>query len=119
VRAADVAYDNAHGTGTPANDAAEGRALRRMFGERPPPVSASKSFLGHTLGAAGAIEAVVTLLAVREGFLPATLHTTAPADDAPPDLVLGAARDADVPYALSTSFAFGGNNAALLFGRAP
>lgn len=112
VAAADIAYVNAHGTATPANDTAEEGALRAVFGERLPPVSASKSFLGHTLGAAGAIEAVVTVLAVRDGLLPATLHSeNAPLDTVPTP------RDADVPYALSTAFAFGGNNAALVFGR--
>ncbi|MEZ4267121.1 MAG: beta-ketoacyl-[acyl-carrier-protein] synthase family protein [Myxococcota bacterium] len=114
---ADVDYINAHGTATPANDEAEARALRQVFGASGPPVSASKSFLGHTLGAAGALEAVVTVLALREGFVPATLNTESPEDDAPADLVLGAPRDASIRVAVSTSFAFGGNNAVLVFGR--
>ncbi len=113
----EVAYVNAHATATPANDSTEAAALRRVFGDRLPPVSASKSFLGHTLGAAGAIEAVISVLAVREGLLPATLNTAPPAEDAPPDIVAGAPRAADVPVALSTAFAFGGNNAALVFSR--
>lgn len=114
---ADIAYVNAHATATPANDGAEARALRSVFGRAMPPVSASKSFLGHTLGAAGAIEAVVSVLSAREGLLPATLHTRVPEDDAPPDIVAGAPRRADVPYVLSTAFAFGGNDAALVFAR--
>ena len=114
-----VGYVNAHATATRANDAAEAGALRAVFGDREmPPVSASKSLIGHTLGAAGAIEAVISILAVREGLLPPTANTVSPDPTAPPDLVLGGARAADVPIALSTSFAFGGNNAALLFGRA-
>ena len=114
---ADIAYVNAHATATKANDSAESRALRAVFGEAMPPVSASKSFLGHTLGAAGAIEAVVSVLAARDGVLPATLHTQTPGEDAPPDIVAGSPRDADVPYVLSTAFAFGGNDAALVFAR--
>jgi 3-oxoacyl-(acyl-carrier-protein) synthase len=113
----DVAYINAHGTSTPANDQAEARALRRVFGDKIPPTSSSKSFLGHTLGAAGAIEAVISVLAVRDGFLPPTLSTRTPEEGAPDDLVLGEARAADVPYAISSSFGFGGNNAVLVFAR--
>lgn len=117
VSPAEVDYINAHGTATPANDEAEARALRRVFGAAGPPVSASKSFLGHTLGAAGALEAVVTVLALREGLLPATLNTDSPEDEAPADLVLGGPRSSSIRVAVSTSFAFGGNNAVLVFGR--
>lgn len=117
VTPAEVDYINAHGTATPANDEAEARALRRVFGRRGPPVSASKSFLGHTLGAAGALEAVITVLSLREGLLPATLNTDSPEDEAPADLVLGGPRSASIRVAVSTSFAFGGNNAVLVFGR--
>jgi 3-oxoacyl-(acyl-carrier-protein) synthase len=116
----DVSYVNAHGTATPSNDRAEALALMRVFAEAgapPPPVSASKSALGHTLGAAGAIEAVITVLAVREGFLPPTLSTRAPEAEAQFDLVLGQARDADVVHAMSSSFGFGGNNSVLVFSR--
>ena len=81
------------------------------------PVSASKSFLGHTLGAAGALEAVVTVLALRHGLLPATLNTAEPDAHAPADLVLGRPREAAISVAVSTSFAFGGNNAVLVFTR--
>jgi len=116
VAPARVAYINAHATATRANDRAESAALRAVFGDALPAVSATKSALGHTLGAAGALEAVISVLAVREGLLPATLNTTSPEVGAPPDLVL-TPRDADVPVALSTSFAFGGNNAALVFAR--
>jgi 3-oxoacyl-[acyl-carrier-protein] synthase II len=112
-----IAYVNAHGTSTPANDRAEAAALRRVFDQKVPPVSSSKSFLGHTLGAAGAIEAVITVLAVRDGFLPPTLSTKNPDADVTFDLVLERARDADVPFALSSSFAFGGNNSILVFSR--
>lgn len=118
ARPEDVAYVNAHGTATPANDAAEAAALARLFGEVVPPTSSSKSMLGHTLGAAGALEALITALAVRDGFLPPTVGTETPLEGAPPDLVLGRARDADVPLAMSNSFAFGGNNAVVVLRRA-
>ena len=114
----DIAYVNAHGTATPANDIAESQALSAVFGLRPVPVSSTKSQLGHTLGAAGAVEAVVSVLAVREGFLPPTITTTTPFDEAPGGLVLTESREADVPVALSNSFAFGGTNTVLVFSRA-
>lgn len=113
----DVAYVNAHGTATPANDAAEAEALRRLFEGRVPPTSSSKSFLGHTLGAAGAVEALISVLAVERGLLFPTVSTETPLEGAPEDLVLGRAREADVPVAMSSSFAFGGNNAVLVFRR--
>jgi 3-oxoacyl-[acyl-carrier-protein] synthase II len=117
ARPDEVAYVNAHGTATPANDAAEAAALRRLFGDRVPPTSSSKSMLGHTLGAAGALEALITVLAVRDGWLPPTVGTQAPLEGAPPDLVLGRGRAADVPLAMSNSFAFGGNNAVVVLRR--
>ena len=117
ARPEDVAYVNAHATATAANDAAEAAALRQLFGARVPPTSSSKSMLGHTLGAAGALEALITVLAVRDGLLPPTVGTERPLEGAPPDLVLGRGRDADVPVAMSNSFAFGGNNAVLVLRR--
>lgn len=118
IRPDEVAYVNAHGTATPANDASEAQALAAVFGGRVPPTSSTKSFLGHTLGAAGALEALISVLAVREGLLFPTLSTDDPLPGAPEDLVLGRARDADVPWAMSNAFAFGGNNAVLVFRRA-
>ena len=118
LSAADIDYINAHGTATPANDTAEAAALASVFGAATPPTSASKSFLGHTLGAAGALEAVITVLAIVDGFIPATLNTQTPEDGAPPDLVLGRGRQQTVQHALSTSFAFGGNNGVLIFSGA-
>ena len=115
----DIAYVNAHGTATVANDAAEARALATVFGRRPVLVSSTKSQLGHTLGAAGAVEAVVSVLAVRDGFVPPTITTTDPFEGAPEGLVLAESRDADVPVAMSSSFAFGGTNTVLVFSRDP
>ncbi|MDR0991062.1 MAG: beta-ketoacyl-[acyl-carrier-protein] synthase family protein [Propionibacteriaceae bacterium] len=108
-----VGYINGHGTGTPANDSSEPRAMRTVFGPTPPPMSSVKSLLGHTLGAAGAVETAVTILALRDQVLPPTL---VPADAAPQqglDIVPNKGRPAEFKAAVSTSFAFGGNNSCL------
>ncbi len=112
-----VDYINAHGTGTPANDKIETKAIKHLFGERAYriPVSSSKSMTGHTLGAAGAIEGVVSLLALYHGFIPPTIHCETPDPECDLDYVREGARDADLKIVLSNSFAFGGNNTALLF----
>jgi nodulation protein E len=114
----EVDYINAHGTGTKVNDATESRAILSVFGaDKPPPVTSTKSLHGHTLGAAGAIEAAATLIALAEGFLPPTAGFTAPDPDCPLDVVPNHARAADLQVALSNSFAFGGLNAVLAFRR--
>jgi 3-oxoacyl-[acyl-carrier-protein] synthase II len=117
--AAAVDYINAHGTGTPANDRIETKAIKHLFGERAYriPVSSSKSMTGHTLGAAGAIEGVVSLLALHHGFIPPTIHCTTPDSECDLDYVTEGARAADLKIVLSNSFAFGGNNTALVFGK--
>lgn len=110
-----VDYVNAHGTGTEDNDRAEGRALRRLFGEDVPPFSSTKRVFGHTLGAAGAIEAVVSILAITHGFLPGTPGFA----DADPEcrvVPLARSRAAQPACVLSNSFGFGGNNTVLCFG---
>ena len=109
-----VDYVNAHGTATPANDKAESHALRTLFGERVPPVSSTKGFTGHTLGAAGAVEAIFCLLAIRHGFLPPNVGCREQDPQASVPLVHPQARQAGVRRALSNSFGFGGNNAALV-----
>ena len=115
-----VGYINAHGTGTRANDAAETTAIRGVFGAHAGrlAVSSTKSMHGHTLGAAGAIEAVATLLALREGVLPPTANFTEPDPECDLDAIPNVARRAQVEYALSNSFAFGGLNAVLAFRKA-
>jgi len=112
-----IGYINAHGTGTPGNDATETRAIRQVFGAHADriPVSSTKSLHGHTLGAAGALEAVTTLLALREGVLPPTANYTQPDPECDLDVVPNASRAQRVEYALSNSFAFGGLNAVLAF----
>jgi 3-oxoacyl-[acyl-carrier-protein] synthase II len=115
----EVGYINAHGTGTPANDAAETKAIKSVFGKRAwkIPVSANKSMIGHCLGAAGALEAVATALTVRDDRIPPTIHYQSPDPECDLDYVPNQARDAAVDIALSNSFAFGGNNTALVFGK--
>ena len=111
-------YINAHGTATAFNDATEGTAIARLFGPGGVPVSSTKSMMGHTLGAAGAIEAVVCLLALQHQFLPANLHYSRadPAWDL--DIVANHTRPARVHRVLSNSFGFGGTNASLVMEKA-
>jgi 3-oxoacyl-[acyl-carrier-protein] synthase I len=110
----DIDYVNAHGTATPANDRAEDRALMRLFGKRVP-VSSTKGFTGHTLGAAGIVEAIVCFLALEHGFLPATLNSSA-LEPGLESVILLENRAAGVRRALSNSFGFGGSNCSLVFG---
>ena len=119
VRVEEVDYVNAHGTATPANDLAETKAIKNLFGERAKkiPVSASKSMIGHCLGAAGAVEAAVAILTVKEDRIPPTIHYQTPDPECDLDYVPNHARQCIVRTALSNSFAFGGNNTALVFGK--
>jgi 3-oxoacyl-[acyl-carrier-protein] synthase II len=114
-----VGYLNAHGTGTPLNDAAESRAIHTVFGTRAPPVSSSKSMLGHTVAAAGAVETVLTLLALGDGVLPPTRNLHDPDPDCDLDHIALVARPARARVAMSNSFGFGGVNASLVLGGAP
>ncbi len=116
-RAEDVDYINAHGTATTFNDATEGSAIAQLFGERVA-VSSTKSMMGHALGAAGAIEAVVSLVALQEQFLPPNLHYAEPDPAWRIDIVANEAREARVNCVVSNSFGFGGTNASLVMERA-
>jgi len=115
--AAEVGYVNAHGTGTRLNDRTESAALRQVFG-RPPPVSSSKSMIGHCLSAGGALEAVATIMALRDGVLPPTAGFREADPECDVDCVPNVSRAAPIQAALSNSFAFGGLNAVLAFRRA-
>ena len=115
-----VAYINAHGTSTPLNDRLETIAIKRCFGEHAHKlaVSSTKSMTGHLLGAAGGLEGGITALAVYRQEMPPTINLENPDPDCDLDYVPGTARKAEIPYALSNSFGFGGTNASLLFKRA-
>jgi 3-oxoacyl-[acyl-carrier-protein] synthase-1 len=109
---ADVGYINCHGTATPMNDQVEALALRRVFAS-PPPAASTKGWTGHTLGAAGITEAVFSLLALSDEYLPAGLNLSDPEED----FILMAPRAQRVEVVLSNSFGFGGSNCSLLLGR--
>ena len=115
ISATGVDYINAHGTATVFNDAAEGRAISALFNGVP--VSSTKSMMGHSLGAAGAIEAVVCLLALQHQFLPANINFTIPDEDLDLNIVANEARAAVVSTAVSNSFGFGGTNASIIMRR--
>ncbi len=112
-----VDYVNAHGTSTPINDKNETAALKELFGgkENCPPVSSIKGQIGHCLGAAGAIEAVVSLMAMRDGVLPPTINYTTPDENCDLDYVPNEARKADINVVMSNSFGFGGTNGVVIF----
>jgi len=112
-----VDYVNAHGTSTPINDKNETAALKELFGgkENCPPVSSIKGQIGHCLGAAGAIEAVVCLMAMRDGVLPPTINYTTPDENCDLDYVPNEARKAELNVVMSNSFGFGGTNGVVIF----
>src|SRR5215472_12299614 len=117
ISPADVDYINAHGTATTFNDATEGKAISALFNGVP--VSSTKGMMGHSLGAAGAIEAVVCLLALQHQFLPANINFTTSDDGVDLNIVANEAQAAVVNMALSNSFGFGGTNASILMRRFP
>lgn len=112
-----VDYVNAHGTSTPINDKNETAALKELFGgkENCPPVSSIKGQVGHCLGAAGAIEAVVSLMAMRDGVLPPTINYTTPDENCDLDYVPNQARKSEINVVMSNSFGFGGTNGVVIF----
>jgi 3-oxoacyl-[acyl-carrier-protein] synthase II len=110
-----VDYINAHGTATPFNDAAEGKAISQLFGRVP--VSSTKSMMGHSLGAAGAVEAIVCLLALQHQFLPPNINFRVPDEDVDLDVVANESRPASVRTVVSNSFGFGGTNASVVMQR--
>ena len=119
VEGGEIAYVNAHGSSTPLNDPTETAAIRSTFGEHANrlQVSSTKAYYGHALGASGAIEAAITALSLERKWLPPTLNHHAPADGCDLDYIPREGRCADVEYALSNSFGFGGINAAVVMKR--
>ena len=115
----DVDYISAHGTGTPLNDKMETLALQTVFQERAQhlPCSSVKSMIGHTMGAASAIESIVCCLVIKEGVIPPTINFETKDPECNIDCVPNQAREYKANYTLNNSFAFGGNNASIIFGR--
>lgn len=116
---ADIDYINAHGTSTQVGDVAEVAAVKSVFSQyaRKLPVSSTKSMTGHLLGAAGAVEAIFSILAIRDGVLPPTINLEDPEDGCDLDFVANGSRKADIRTVLSNSFGFGGTNGTLIFQR--
>jgi len=117
IKPEDVDYINAHGTSTPLNDAAETKAIKKVFGEHAYKlmVSSTKSMTGHLLGGAGGLEGVLTVLSLYEGVIPPTINLEEPDPECDLDYVPNQARKADIKIALSNAFGFGGTNACVVF----
>jgi 3-oxoacyl-[acyl-carrier-protein] synthase II len=117
MSASDVSHINAHGTSTPLNDYAEAMAVRQVFGDAPPPTTSIKGHLGHSLGAAGALEGVVSVLTLQNQLIPPTAGTTVVDPEIGLDVVISEPRPAEVDVVLSNSFGFGGHNGSVIFRR--
>ena len=113
----DIGHINAHGTSTPLNDQAEANAITALFGPTTPPVTSAKGVTGHSLGAAGALEAVISVLTIERGIIPQTAGTSQIDDSITIDVVYGEPRKLEKPVVLSNSFGFGGHNGCLVIGR--
>jgi 3-oxoacyl-[acyl-carrier-protein] synthase II len=118
IASAEVGYINAHGTSTEQGDAAETLAIKRAFGDHVPPVSSTKSMMGHLLGGAGAVEAAACVMSLNAGLLPPTINYTVPDPACDLDYVPNVARLSDFDVAMSNSFGFGGHDATILLRKA-
>ena len=116
IRPDEIGYINAHGTSTEYNDKFETAAIKTVFGEyaKKIPISSTKSMTGHLLGAAGAVEAIITALSIKDGYLPATINYKTPDPECDLDYIPNTGRKADINYALSNSLGFGGHNATIV-----
>jgi 3-oxoacyl-[acyl-carrier-protein] synthase II len=114
-----IGYINAHGTSTPPGDRIETAAIKKAFGTnaKTVPVSSTKSMIGHTLGAAGAIESIVCIKALETGILPPTINYETPDPDCDLDYIPNQARKTNIDFAMKNSFGFGGHNVTLIFGK--
>jgi 3-oxoacyl-[acyl-carrier-protein] synthase II len=112
-----IGYMNAHGTSTPLNDPLETKSIKKVFGDNCMniPVSSTKSMTGHLLGAAGGIEAIISIMAIRDGFLPPTINLNEPDPECDLDYIPIVGRKKDIDYAISNALGFGGHNSALVF----
>ncbi|MGI6669322.1 MAG: beta-ketoacyl-ACP synthase II [Acetivibrionales bacterium] len=117
IKPEDIGYINAHGTSTPLNDPNETKVIKKVFGDHAYKlaVSSTKSMTGHLLGAAGAVEAIISIMSLKDGFLPPTINLHNPDPECDLDYVPNKGRSADIKYALSNALGFGGHNAALVF----
>ena len=115
LQAADIGYINLHGTGTQNNDLAEGIAIRRLFDPDFPPMSSTKSFTGHTLGASGGVEAVFSVLAIKHGVVFPNLRFKMQMNELPFAPETEFLKDQDIKHVMSNSFGFGGNCTSLIF----
>ena len=117
LQPSEIDYINAHGTGTPNNDASESHAMMRLFGQQVPPMSSTKPFTGHTTSASGSIEAVFCILALQHGFLPANLNWSQPMEDGV--IPVSQPTKKELKHVLCNAFGFGGNDSSLLLSKAP
>ena len=117
LKPSDISYINAHGTGTVNNDVSEGKAIERLFGATPPPVSSTKPFTGHTTSAAGTVEAIICLLAMQYGFIPANLNFREPDPLICFTPVTTTRIGQQLNHVMTNSFGFGGNNTSLIFSK--
>lgn len=115
AKGVNIDYVNAHGTSTPVNDKNETAALKAVFGDKCPPVSSTKGQTGHCLGGAGAIEAVISIMAMRDGIIPPTINYETPDPECDLDYVPNKARKAELKAVMSNSFGFGGTNGVVIF----
>ncbi len=117
LKPADIDYINAHGTGTGNNDLCESVAIKRVFGDRVPPFSSTKSFTGHTTSAAGAVEAVISILSLTNGFIPANLNFSSAIEESGLTPVTKGLSGVDLRHVMSNSFGFGGNDSSCIFSK--
>jgi len=117
LQPSDIDHINAHATGTSVGDVAEGKAINRAMGGHRPAVYAPKSALGHSVGAVGAVESILTVMALRDGVIPPTLNLRNLDPEIDLDVVAGEPRTGDFHYAVNNSFGFGGHNVAIAFGK--
>lgn len=117
LKPSDIGYINAHGTSTPLGDSAETLALKKVFGDTPPPVSSTKGATGHLMGAGGITEVIACIKAIQEGILPPTMNLNAPDPDCDLDYVPNKARKAHIDAAMSNSLGFGGQNSSIILTR--
>ena len=117
LKPSDIDYVNAHGTGTPNNDESEGHAMMRLFGDSVPPVSSTKSYTGHTTSASGGVEAVISILALIRGFIPANLNFSEKIDSLNFTPITEVQTDVPLCHVLTNSFGFGGNDSSCIFSK--